>query len=223
MSTPDERLSAAIGAAGGRASGSLESLGSAARAELAAAPTVRAWWVDALMLFGVNAMFVVAAALSMSWSATQHVDLASTYAVGAGWLVVMTLGSIWALRPGKVALRWAVMIAFGVVSLLSLAMISGFDPGKPFMGGMTCALVDCAVAIVPIAVVIGLSMRFAARASHLVAGALAGSAGGAFALHLHCGNGTVAHVALFHLLPGVVLAGLAVLVRSRMQPKTFVP
>lgn len=223
MSTPDERLSAAIGAAGGRSRGDFESLGAAARAELAKAPTVRAWWVDALLLVGVNAMFVVAAGLSMSWSSTQHVDVASTYAVGAAWLVVMTLGSIWALRPGKAALRWSVMAAFGVVAVLSLVLLSGLDSGRPFMAGLSCALVDCAVTIVPIAVVVALSMRFAAQPSHLVVGALAGSAGGALTLHLHCGNGTVAHVAVFHLLPGLVLAGAAVLVRSRMKSKSFVP
>ena len=48
-------------------------------------------------------------------------------------------------------------------------------------------------------------------------------AGGALVLHLHCGNGTLTHLALFHLLPGVVLAAMAVLVRGALRPRAFTP
>ena len=53
--TPDEKLQAAVRAVGGsREAASLEALKAAASAELKASPKTRAWWVDGLVLLGVN-------------------------------------------------------------------------------------------------------------------------------------------------------------------------
>lgn len=222
MTTPDERLTAAIGAAGSPV-GSFEALGAAARAELQRAPKARPWWVDGLILLGLNLVMGVGAALAMSWSNTQHGNATLTWVVAAGWLLVMTLGSLWWLRPGNETGRWAVMGLTLLVFALSLGSLSGFDTGRPFMAGMSCAFIECGLALAPAAVALLFSSRFAARPGHLVVAALAASAGGALALHFHCANGTVAHVFSFHLLPAVLLAALAVLIRRRVKSRAFVP
>jgi hypothetical protein len=54
-----------------------------------------------------------------------------------------------------------------------------------------------------------------------VKNALVAAAGGTLALHFHCPTGTLAHMLLFHLAPA--LAGLAVLVRRVVRPRSFVP
>ena len=110
--------------------------------------------------------------------------------------------------------------AFGA---LAIGGASGFDPGAPFFSGMGCAFVECSVALIPVSVLLVLSTRFAATASHVFVGALAAASGGALALHLHCSNGTIAHIAAFHLLPAVVLGAVAVVIRSKLRTRTLVP
>jgi hypothetical protein len=225
MTTPEDRLDAAVRAAGG-AKGSqaaMAVLARAAREELAAHPKTRPWWVDGLVLLGLNLVMGLGAAAAMHWSDTQHASMVMRSVVAGAWLVVMSLGSVLWLRPGAVAARWVVSGAFVLASALAIAGASGFDPGSPFFSGMGCAFTECAVGLLPVGVVLLLSTRFAAGGSQVFAGALAAGAGGALALHLHCGNGTVGHVVMFHLLPAVLLAGLAVLVRHFLRPSTFVP
>lgn len=224
MSTPEERLDAALGALGSAPpDDALQKLAGAARAELAAQPRARAWWRDALGVLAVNLVTSVGAMLAMSRASTQHASMTLAYVVGLAWLALAAIGSAWWLRPGSSTRRWAVAGLFFFASALAMGDASGFDPGMPFFSGLKCALTECTVAVAPVALVVFLSLRFAARPSHLFAGALASVAGGALVLHLHCGNGTLAHLVVFHLLPGVVLAAMAVVVRAAMRPRAFVP
>lgn len=226
MKTPEERLDAAVVNAGGPlpSNGELQRLALAARAELTARPKARPWWGDGLVLLGLNLVMGVGGAAVMSWSELQHGSMTMRSVVAVAWLLVMSLGSVLWLRPGSTRWRWLVGAGFVVVSALAVGAASGFEPGAPFFkSGMVCALIECSLALVPVSVLLLLSTRFAADASHVFVGALATASGGALALHLHCSNGTVLHVGLFHLFPAVVLAALAVAVRSLMKPKSFVP
>ncbi len=225
MSTADERLDAALGAAGGAKpdDAALDALAKAAREELTAHPKARPWWVDGLLVLGLNLVMGLGAAAMMSWSDTQHGSSTTKYLVATAWFLVMAAGSVWWLQPGARAPRWLVLGGFVLAAGLSVGVASGFDPGAPFFRGVSCALVECVVALAPLVLIFVLSLRFAARPVHLVTATLASGAGGALALHFHCGNGTFAHLAVFHVLPVVVLAGLAVLIRSRMRPTTFAP
>lgn len=222
MTTPDERLHAAVAAAGG-APRDVTALAAAARAELAAHPRARRWWVDALVVLGFNALLGLAAALSMSWSDQQHHSVFTKYAVGIAWFVVMSVGSVLWLKPGPVRTRWSVVIAFAAAAVLTLFGASGVDSGNGFMSGMWCAMTECVIAAVPVTLVLVLSLRFAASRLHLVAGSLAAGSGAALALHFHCSNGTVLHLLVWHLLPTLVLAAIAVGVRALLRPRTFVP
>lgn len=225
MSTPEDRLDSAVRAAGGVPSSedALQRLAGAAREELAAHPKARPWWMDALVLLCLNLVMGVGAAAAMSWSDLQHGSMIMRSVVAVAWLAVMAVGSVLWLKPGARRARWLVGAGFVIASTLAIGGASGFDPGSPFFMGMGCAFTECALAAIPVSVVLLLSLRFAAGPSQIFAGGLAAASGGALALHLHCSNGTVGHVAMFHLVPAVVLAMVAVLVRKAMRPRVFVP
>lgn len=224
MRTPDERLDAAIGAAGRTPPASMmDALGKAAREELAQHPKTRAWWVDGAAVLALNLLMGLGAASLMSWSDHQHVSEATKYASTIAWFAVMAVGSVWWLKPGPVRARWLIAGGFVVASAITLFGASGFDPGLPFSAGLYCAFAECKVAIVPVVLVVWLSTRFAAQTSHLLVGTFAAASGGALALHLHCPNGTFAHIAVFHVAPGLCLAGLALLTRHFLKPRSFVP
>ena len=220
--TPDQKLEAAVKNVG-TSSSDVSALAAAARAELVRAPKARAWWLDGLLVLALNLVMGLAAAGLMSWSDEQHHSAATKYGVALAWFTFMAAASVLWLRPGPVRQRWALGAGFFAVSLGTLLALSGFDPGGPFMAGMWCALAECKLAIVPVALVVALSTRFAATPSHLVIGALAAASGGALALHFNCPNGTVSHVVVFHVLPALLLAALALGVRALWRPKSFVP
>ncbi len=225
MSTPEDRLDSAVRAVGGAPASddALQRLAGAARAELAANPKPRPWWIDALVLLSLNLVMGLGAAAAMSWSDLQHGSMTMRSVVAVAWLLVMAVGSVLWLKPGAMRSRWLVGAGFVIASTLAIGGASGFDPGSPFFTGMGCAFTECALAAIPVGVLLLLSLRFAAGPSQIFVGGLAAASGGALALHLHCSNGTVAHVTMFHLLPAVVLAGIAVLVRRTIRSRTFVP
>lgn len=225
MTTPEDRLDAAVRAAGGAPSSdeALQRLAGAARAELAARPRPRPWWMDGLVLLALNLVMGMGAAAAMSWSDLQHGSMTTRSVVAVAWLVEMAVGSVLWLKPGAMRSRWVVGAGFVTASALAIGGASGFDPGSPFFRGMGCAFTECALAAIPVGVLLMLSLRFAAGPSQIFVGGLAAASGGALALHLHCSNGTVGHVTMFHLLPAVVLASVAVLLRRAMRPRAFVP
>jgi hypothetical protein len=219
--TPDQKLEAAVQRAGGEVK-DLSALAAAAKAELASRPKARPWWVDAAVVLALNLAMGVAGAALLQWNDQQHHSVTTKYLVAVLWFVFMSVASVLWLRPGAAGPRWAALGAFGVVSAVMLLGLSGFDPGGAFLDGLWCAFAECKLAVVPVALAVALSKRFAARTSHMLLGALAASAGGATALHFHCPNGTFAHVGLFHVLPAVVLGAAAALAR-RLWPKSYVP
>ncbi|MDP2269461.1 MAG: hypothetical protein Q8K32_01945 [Archangium sp.] len=223
--TPDERLDAAVLASGGapKSDEALRRLARAAREELAAHPKARPWWMDGLVLLALNLVMGLGAAAAMSWSDLQHGSMTMRSVVAVAWLLMMSVGSVLWLRPGAMTSRLVVGAGFVIASVLAIGGASGFDPGAPFFRGMGCAFVECSVALIPVSVLLVLSTHFAATASHVFVGALAAASGGALALHLHCSNGTIAHIAAFHLLPAVVLGGVAVLIRRKLRTRTLVP
>lgn len=223
MTTPDDRLDETMRKLGDRPDGDLASLAEAARRELAQTPKPKPWWRDALALLGLNLVMAVGASAAMTWSTTQHASVMMRSLVAAAWLVVLALGSVLWLRPGRAGPRLLVGGLFLVASTLAVFAASGWDPGQPFFAGIRCAFVECGVALLPLGVVLALSTRFAASAGHVFLGGLTAASAGAFALHLHCSNGTLEHLLVFHLAPAVLLGLLAVGVHRMMRPRSFAP
>lgn len=222
--TPDQRLDAAIGAAGGAPDASkLDALAAAAREELARQPVARRWWVDGLLVFGFTALVGIGGVFGLSWQEQQHGSSFTKFGVAAAWAGLMTLGSLAWLRPGRPSSRVLVLGGFAVAALLTLLGASGVSNAGPFTAGLACALTEVVVSLLPVALVLAVSTRFSANALNVVAGALAASSGAALVLHFHCGNGTAAHIVTWHLLPAVVVAALAALLRARLRSRTFAP
>lgn len=224
MKTPEQRIDEILGASGApKPDAELQALAKAAREELEKQPKARPWWVDAAPLLLLNLVMGVGAAAAMSWSDLQHNSMTMRSVVAVAWLLMMSVGSVLWLRPGPASSRWLVGGGFVLASLLAIGGASGFDPNSSFFEHLSCAFIECSLALIPVAVLLVLSTRFAAGPSHIFVGALAAASGGALALHLHCSNGTVLHIVGFHLLPAVLLAGVAVLIRRALKTKSFTP
>lgn len=221
MTTPDQRLDAAIGAAGGSSSSNLDALARAARDELAKQPTVRPWWVDGALVFAFTALIAVGGVFGLDWSEQQHSSAFTKFGVAIVWTVLMTVGSLLWVKPGRSSTL--VLGGFGLAALFTMFGASGVASDVPFSSGIACAITEVVVSVLPVIAVVVVSRRFAARTLHVVAGALAASSGAALALHFHCSNGTHAHIAVWHLLPAVVVALFAALLRSRLRSQTFAP
>jgi hypothetical protein len=220
MKTPEEQLDEVLG---GKPEVDVQALANAARAELEKHPKPRPWWMDAAPLLILNLVMGVGASAAMTWSDLQHNSMTMRSVIAVLWLLMMSVGSVLWLRPGPAISRWLVGGGFVLASLLAVFGASGFDPNSGFFAQMNCMFIECSIALIPVSVLLILSTRFAAGPSHIFVGALAAASGGALALHLHCSNGTVSHIVLFHLLPAVLLACVAVLIRRAMHTKSFTP
>ncbi|MGV3621953.1 MAG: NrsF family protein [Archangium sp.] len=224
MTSPDQRLDAAIGAAGGSLDASkLEALSRAAREELRKQPAVRPWWVDGLVVLAFSALIGFGGVFAMSWSEQQHGSTFTKFGVAVAWAVLMAAGSLMWLKPGRASSRFVVLGGFAIAGVLTLLGASGIQSDVPFTSGIKCAVTEVVVSVLPVLAVLVLSTRFSATALHVLAGALAASSGAALALHFHCSNGTVAHIVTWHLLPAVVVAAMAALIRARIRSTNFAP
>lgn len=201
----------------------LEAIRRAAQAELGRVPTVRPWWLDALVLVGVNVLCGLGWSALFSFNLVQHrSELARNLGAG-GLAAVCLLGALAAVRPGSRNLRvLLVALAVGTVAVL-LAAASGFDPGMPFLGGMGCGVSELAASTVPLGVSLWVLTRFAPDVLRTVVAGLAAGAGGLVTLHLHCTNGTLGHLVVFHLGPWVLVSLAAVGLRRVLPSATWAP
>jgi hypothetical protein len=195
----------------------------AARAELAAAPRARPWWLAALVLCALTLGVGIAGAVVM-----PRGNLASpARQIGVGALLVAAiLFGCWAgLSPGG---RWR-KAALGAALVAAAAVIAGGSGLYPaWCGGFWEAGSACARAVVLFSIPSSLAalvlLRNAAfsRARALAVG-LAAGAGGALALHPHCPIGEASHLAIFHVLPWFAVAAALLFVQGRLRPRAFAP
>jgi hypothetical protein len=88
---------------------------------------------------------------------------------------------------------------------------------------MACLTSELGLSVLPCVVAVYLLTRSAfAPAKAWTAGAAAAAAG-LFALHLHCPNGSAAHLAVFHVFPWLLLATGVVLVRRALPSWSHAP
>jgi hypothetical protein len=226
MSAGDDKLMAVLDrAAAGPSSEALPSALAAAQAELLLQPVARAWWLDALAIVGANLVVCLGAAVVLGGTGRSGAHTSEVLAASAAALMaaVLLVGAVAAIAPRW---RWArlLLIPLALVAGLSAAFASsGFDPGLPFARGIGCTATECVMALVPLSVSLFALTRFAASALRSAVVGLSAGAGGVLAVHLHCPNGTLSHLLVFHLLPWAALAGLAVLVRRRLPSRSVAP
>lgn len=194
--------------------------------ELAARPVAAPWWREAVWISALCLTAVVAATAYLG----RHGVVLNRAPVMALVMVAVLLVSIigWAafvaLAPdGRLLRRGLIAFAIETAGVVVLAG-SGLDVPVPFFkAGVACFTTEVTVSAVPLAFAVWLLTRVAYNPARAFAAGLGTGAVGMLALHLHCPCGTLAHLLTFHVLPWLLLAGLAVLVRARLPSRSFAP
>ncbi len=193
------------------------------QAELARHPKVWPWWVEALGAVAVNAMIAFAMVASMKWNTVQHSSPSLRWGVTADLVLLVLGGAVAAFAPRARVVRWAVVGLAGFAALATLWGASGNDPGGTFFGGAGCGMIELGASVLPLGVALWLATRMAPDISRAMSFSVAAGAAALLALHLHCPNGTFAHLLTFHLLPWALLSGVAWLARRALPTKSYAP
>lgn len=199
----------------------LEALATSARAE--STRKVRSFKVDAALLLAVNVAVGTAAAFALSWSDAQHSSSTSKWMLGGVFWVLMSLGAVLAVMPGARTLRSVFLASTGAAALGLVVFASGLDWNLPFGAGIACATTECLVAVIPMGVAVWMTTRFSADSARMLAAGLSVGCTGILALHMHCPNGSAAHLITFHLLPWLMVAALAVVIRRMLPSYSHAP
>lgn len=208
----------------------LERMRQLALAELTQAPVPRPWWRDAALLGGINVVvaLVCTVALGAKGLVLNLSPGAVVAAVALPVVVVLLFGAVISVMPRRrgrsLASGLSALVALGAGALL-IVTGSGFDePQRDFWAvGLTCLAIEVIISLVPVATAVVVLCGFAHNPWRMFVGGLAAGAAGIFALHLHCPIGTWLHLAAFHVLPWLLVAAGAVLVRGRMRSRSFAP
>ena len=201
----------------------LEAVRSRALEALRTTP-LRPWTRDAARIAFLQAAVAVGASVllgALNWSSplARHMALA---AVGAVLLVVVTLGSVLALAPGRRGPRWMLVLIPVVPALLVLSG-NGMHTATTVRSALPCLMTVVLTAVIPLAVGLTLLRGMALDGARTAALALSAAATGLFALHWHCTDGSASHLMVYHALPWVALALLAIPLRRALPTENYVP
>jgi hypothetical protein len=110
------------------------------------------------------------------------------------------------------------------VALLQIFGGSGQASVRGFRSALLgCMVTEVVLSVPPLIVALVLLVRSAFQPVRALAAGLSAAGVSLFVLHLHCSDGSASHVALGHVLPWLVLAGVALLVRSRLPTRSYAP
>jgi hypothetical protein len=192
--------------------------------EAARTAPVRPWWREGALLAVVNAATALVAAVivgTANWNspAAHRPRLA---AVGLLLLLSLTLGAMAALDPKRRRARALLWLAPLVPIALVLAG-NGIAEARIFGEALSCAVVVCLSAGVPVVVGLICLRGMALDGRRAMAVGLTGATAGLFALNLGCGDGSAHHLLGFHVLPWLLVAGLLVFIRRWLPTLSQVP
>jgi len=201
----------------------LEAVRSRALEALRTTP-LRPWARDAVRIAFLQAAVAVGVSVLLgarNWSSplARHMALA---AVGAVLLVVVTLGSVLALAPGRRGPRWMLVLIPVVPALLVLSG-NGMHTATTVRSAIPCLVTVVLTAVIPLSVGLALLRGMALDGARTAALALSAAATGLFALHWHCTDGSASHLMVYHALPWVALALLAIPLRRALPTENHVP
>ena len=120
---------------------------------------------------------------------------------------------------------WALVGAGAVaVALLQIFGGSGQAGMRGFLAGlMGCMVTEVVLSVPPLILTLVLLVRSAFQPVRALAAGLSAAGVSLFVLHLHCPDGSATHLALGHVLPWLVLAGVVLLVRSKLPTRSYAP
>jgi len=185
---------------------------------------LRPWTRDAARIALLQAAVALGVTVMLgmrNWTApmANHMALAG---VGAVLLVIATLGSVLALAPGRRRPRWMLLL-IPVVPVLLVLSGNGVHTRTTVQGALPCLVTVVLTAVIPLAVGLALLRGMALDAARTGALALSAAATGLFALHWHCTDGSASHLMVYHALPWLALALLAVPLRRALPTENHVP
>ena len=206
------------------ATASLDRILAAALEELRRTPNL-SWQRETLLLLLATAVLTLLVTFLPLWRESLPWSPEGLAVHTALLVLTQAILAFGAVAPGPLG-RGAGFLGLGLTVASALSLAIGL-PGSTLpaaQSGLTCSSMVLALAILP--VVVGLWATRRAAPSRLRSGlvGLAAGAVGALALHLHCPNASLLHVAAFHLGAWALLAVVVGLGAPRWrQPLSFAP
>ncbi|MBZ4419431.1 NrsF family protein [Myxococcus sp. RHSTA-1-4] len=194
--------------------------------ELSAHPKPTPWWRELLVLLAVYTAVLGGALLFMGRNG-QVGNSASPMVVAVVAVLTLVLvggGAFVALAPARRRLSWA-LVAMAAVAVAATQVLggSGQQVRPPMEGMLRCMGMEMMLSVLPLAAALVLLCRSAFQPVRALAAGLSAAGVALLVLHLHCPEGTVRHLLTAHVLPWLLLAGVAVLVRSRLPSRSHAP
>jgi hypothetical protein len=195
--------------------------------ELAVKPVATPWWRELLMLLAAYAVVMVGGLFTLGRNGLVFNTASAPVVAGVG-LVILALvggGAYLALAPARRRVPWVLVAAgAGAVVLLQVLGGSGYAPVRSFLAGVVgCLTSEVVLSIPPLALALVLLCRSAFQPVRAFAAGLSAAGVSLFVLHLHCPDGTAEHLMLGHLVPWLLLAGVALFLRSRLPTRSYAP
>lgn len=195
--------------------------------ELAAQPRATPWWRELLVLLATYAVVMVGGLLFLGRRGLVGNTASLPVLVGVGLAILALVGggAYMAMAPARRHVPWVLMAAVaGAVSLAQVLGGSGYGPVRSFLAGvMGCMTTEVLLSIPPLALALVLLCRSAFQPVRAFAAGLSAAGVSLFVLHLHCPDGTAGHLMLGHLVPWLLLAGVAIFLRARLPTRSYAP
>ena len=203
----------------------LESVRARALEELAAHPKATPWWHELLVLLGVYAGMTAVGALAL-----RRVGLFNNAAppevvaaLAALLALVMVGGAVVALAPTR-RMAWSLVGTSMAVVVLAVVLGGSGVAAKSFLSGLIgCTRTSFLLSALPLVAAVVMLRRSAFSPARAVAAGLSAGAVGLLLLHVHCPDGSAAHLAAAHLGPWLLLGALALFVRSSLPTYNHAP
>lgn len=195
--------------------------------ELAAQPLPTPWWRELLVLLGVYAVVMVGGVFGLGRSGLVA-NMAPPAVVAGIALLILGLvggGAFIALSPaGRRASGWLIGLVAAAVALLLVLGGSGQPGVRSFLAGVVgCMMTEVLLSVPPLILTLVLLVRTAFQPVRALAAGLSAAGVSLFVLHLHCPDGTAGHLVLGHVVPWLVLAWVALLVRMWLPTRSHAP
>ena len=195
--------------------------------ELALQPQARPWWNELVALLGSYAVVMVAGVFFLGRAGLVG-NTASVPVVAGLALLTLALvggGAYLSLAPTRRRIPWMpIAVAAALVAALQVMGGSGTTPMRNFLlGVLGCVKTEVLLSIPPLALALVLLCRSAFQPVRAIAAGLSAAGVSLFVLHLHCPDGTAGHLMLGHLVPWLLLSGVALFLRSRLPTRSYAP
>jgi hypothetical protein len=195
--------------------------------ELALTPRATPWWRELLGLLVTYVVVMVGGVLFLGRSGLvgNTASAPVLVVVGLAILALVGGGAYLAMAPARRHVQWVLVAAVaGAVSLAQVLGGTGYGPVRGFLAGlMGCVTTEVVLSLPPLALALVLLCRSAFQPVRAFAAGLSAAGVSLFVLHLHCPDGTAGHLMLGHLVPWVLLAGVAIFLRARLPTRSYAP